>query len=259
MTHVLRAFLQQREGYKMLVIPAIDLKNGKVVRLLQGRYEEMTIYSQDPVNIARQWQKQGVQRIHVVDLDGALEGEPKNITALRQIIDNVNVPVEFGGGLRTREDIAAVLSIGAKWAILGTKACEELDFLKAIIDEFGDQIIVSIDVKLGKVADRGWTNTTQLEDVELIKKLQDVGVKSFVYTDISRDGTLSGCNIEGVKKVLNETGASIICSGGVSTMEDIMSLKPLEKEGLIGIIIGKALYEDKLNLAQVKTFLEKKA
>lgn len=242
----------------MLVIPAIDLKDGKVVRLVQGKYEEITIYSQDPVNIARQWQKQGAGRIHVVDLDGALEGKPKNIVALRQIVNSVNVPVEFGGGLRTREDIVSVLDIGAKWAILGTKACEDLDFLKTIVDEFGDKIIVSIDVKLGKVADRGWTNTTQIEDVELIKRMQGIGVKSFVYTDISRDGTLGGCNIDGVKRVLTETGASIICSGGVSTMEDVESLKSLEKDGVVGIIIGKALYENKISLTQVKTFLEKK-
>jgi len=242
----------------MLVIPAIDLRGGKVVRLLQGKYEEMTIYSQDPVKIAREWQKQGAQRIHVVDLDGALEGESKNTLALREIIDNTDLTVEFGGGLRHREDIASVLSIGAKWAILGTKACEDLEFLREVVQEFGEQIIVSIDVKLNKVASSGWTNTTELDDVELIKKMQGIGVKTFVYTDISRDGTLSGCNVEGIRKVLNETGASIIASGGVSNMEDIKSLKPLEKEGLAGIIIGKALYEDKINLMQVKTFLEKK-
>ena len=242
----------------MLVIPAIDLKNGKVVRLLQGRYEEATIYSQDPLKIAKEWQRNGAERLHIVDLDGALAGESKNITALREIVENTDVPIEFGGGLRKREDIAAIISIGAKWAILGTKAYEDLEFVKEMVGEFGEQIIVSIDVKLKKVAGHGWTNTTQIKDVDLLKTLQDIGVKSFIYTDISRDGTLSGCNVEGVKRVLEVTGASIICSGGISTMEDIKSLKALEKQGLVGIIIGKALYEGKIHLPQIKKFLEKK-
>ncbi|MBL7085252.1 MAG: 1-(5-phosphoribosyl)-5-[(5-phosphoribosylamino)methylideneamino]imidazole-4-carboxamide isomerase [Candidatus Omnitrophica bacterium] len=242
----------------MLVIPAIDLKDGIVVRLLQGKFDEMTVYAHDPAETAKAWEKQGANRLHIVDLDGARTGGVTNVTAARQIIEGVNIPVQFGGGLRTREDIDAIISIGAKWAILGTKACEDLDFVKKVVSEFGEQIIVSIDVKYKKVATRGWTETSAIEDVELIKRLQDVGVKSFIYTDISRDGTLTGINIEGIKRVLEETGASVIYSGGVSTMEDIKNLNPLEKQGLVGIIIGKALYENKIGLTQVKTFLEKK-
>ena len=242
----------------MIVIPAIDLKDGKVVRLIQGRHEESIIYSHDPVETANGWQKEGAGRLHIVDLDGARTGEAKNINVLRQIIESTNIPVQFGGGLRTREDIAAILSMGAKWAILGTKACEDLDFVKNIVAEFGEQIIVSIDVKYKKVAAHGWTETTNIDDVELVKKMQDAGIKSFVYTDISRDGTLSGSNIEGIKRVLEQTGASIFYSGGITSMEDVENLKTLEKQGLAGIIIGKALYEDKINLPQVKTFLEKK-
>lgn len=240
----------------MLVIPAIDLKDEKVVRLIQGRYGEVTVYSHDPVETAKTWQKQGAKRLHIVDLDGAQTGEPKNLTVLRQIIEGTNLSVEFGGGLRSREDIGAVLSMGAKWAILGTKPCEDLDFVKQIVAEFGEQIMISIDVKLKKVAARGWTKTTQIEDVDLIRKMQEIGVKSFVYTDISRDGTLSGSNIKGVERVLQETGAAIFYSGGVTSMEDVRTLKVLEKQGLAGIIIGKALYEDKINLTQVKELLE---
>lgn len=243
----------------MLVIPAIDLKDGKVVRLLQGKYEEVTVYSHDPAETAKDWQKQGASRLHIVDLDGARTGEVKNITPARCIIESADIPVQFGGGLRTREDIAAIIAMGAKWAILGTRACEDLDFVQQMVAEFGEQIIVSIDVKYQKVATRGWTDTTEIEDVELIKKLQDIGVKSFIYTDISRDGTLAGINIEGVKRVLQETKASVIYSGGISTMKDVENLKPLEKQGLVGMIVGKALYESKVNLAQIKTFLEKKA
>jgi len=241
----------------MLVIPAIDLKDAKVVRLLQGRYKEVTVYSDNPVETAKTWQGQGAGRLHIVDLDGARTGRVKNIAALRQIIENIDIPVQFGGGLRRREDISAVLSIGAKWAILGTAACEDLDFVKQIIAEFGERIIVSIDVKDRKVAVRGWTETSKLEDIELIRRLQDIGAKSFIYTDISRDGTLSGSNIEGIKRVLEETDASIFCSGGISSMEDVKNLRALESQGLAGIIIGKALYENKINLTQIKTFLEK--
>lgn len=241
----------------MIVIPAIDLKDEKVVRLLQGRYEKVTVYSDNPVETAKAWQRQGAGRLHVVDLDGAKAGEPKNIKALRRIIESVDVPVQFGGGLRRREDISAVLSMGAKCAILGTTACEDLNFVKQIIAEFGERIIVSIDVKDRKVAVRGWTETSKLEDIELIGRLQDIGAKSFIYTDISRDGTLAGSNIEGIKRALRQTGASIFYSGGISSMEDVKDLKALESEGLAGIIIGKALYENKINLTQVKTFLEK--
>lgn len=242
----------------MIVIPAIDLKDGKVVRLLQGSYDEVTVYSQDAAEAAKNWQKQGASRLHVVDLDGAVIGKPKNLASLRQIVENTSIPVQFGGGLRSREDIAAIMNIGAKWAILATKACDDLDFIRQIISEFGERIIVSIDVKYGKVASGGWRKTSKMEDVELIKKMQDVGVKSFVYTDISRDGTLIGISISGVRKILEETGASIFYSGGISSMEDIKALKALEKQGLSGIIVGKALYEGKLNLTQVKTLLEQK-
>ncbi len=240
----------------MLVIPAIDIKDGKVVRLLQGRYTEPIVYSHDPLQTAKEWQKEGANRLHVVDLDGALAGEVKNTAALRQIVEGIDIPVQFGGGLRSREDIAAVISIGVKWAILGTKACEDLDFVKAVIDEYEDKIIVSIDVKFGKVAARGWTEIMEIDDIDLIKKLQDKGVRSFVYTDISRDGTLSGTNIEGIRKVLTATGASIFYSGGISSTEDVKKLKTLEKDGLSGIIVGKALYEDKIHLIQAKRILE---
>jgi phosphoribosylformimino-5-aminoimidazole carboxamide ribotide isomerase len=208
--------------------------------------------------VAKDLQEQGAARLHIVDLDGAKAGEPRHINVLKQIVAGVNIPVEFGGGLRTRENIAAVLSAGARWAILGTKAAENVDFVRDMVAEFGERIIVSIDVKNRKVAARGWTATTEVDDVDLIKKMQQVQVKAFVYTDISRDGTLAGSNLEGVKRVLQETGASIICSGGVSSIEDIKKLKTLEKLGLAGIIIGKALYEEKIHIAQVKRILEAK-
>jgi phosphoribosylformimino-5-aminoimidazole carboxamide ribotide isomerase len=240
----------------MLVIPAIDLKDGKVVRLSQGRYEEFIVYSHDPVETAKSWQKQGAQRLHLIDLDGAFSGTIKNMYAIREVIDKTEVPVQFGGGLRTREDIAAILSIGAQWAILGTQACEDLDFLQNVVAEFGEQIMVSIDVKYKKVATHGWTQMTDLEDVELIKRLQDIGVSSFIYTDISRDGTLTGSNFKEVQRVLDETGASIFYSGGISSLEDVKNLRVLESRGLAGMIIGKALYEAKLPLTRAIAMAE---
>lgn len=240
----------------MLVIPAIDLKDGKVVRLTQGRYEEFTVYSHDPVETAKGWVKQGAQRLHVVDLDGAFSGETKNLTVLRQILGSIKIPVQFGGGLRSREDIAAVLSIGAKWAILGTKACEDLEFIKRAVEEFGEQLIVSIDVKYKKVAARGWTEITSIEDIELVNKLQEVGVSTFIYTEISRDGTLAGSDTQGVQRVLRESGVSIFYSGGISSLEDLKALKLLEPQGLAGVIIGKALYETKIHLNRALTLAE---
>lgn len=239
----------------MLVIPAIDVKDGKVVRLLQGRYEESIVYSHDPLETAKVWQKDGADRIHLIDLEGARNGEVKSVVVLRQIVGNIKVPVQFGGGLRSREDIASVLSIGARWAIVGTKACEDLEFVKEIVKEFDEQIIVSIDVKFKRVATHGWMQTSGTQDADLIKKLKDTGIKSFIYTDISRDGTLRGPNTKEVKRVLQETGASIFYSGGVSSIEDIKDLKMLEVDGLAGVIIGKALYEDRIHLRQVRRIL----
>lgn len=243
----------------MLIIPAIDLKDGKVVRLLRGKYEDVTIYSQDPAEIAKDWQAQGALRLHVIDLDGAMHGEVKNIEALRQIIKAVDLPVEFGGGLRKAEDIAAVIAAGANWAILGTRGCEDLDFTRKVAGEFKGKIIVSVDVRNTKVATCGWMKTSAKGDVELIKELQEAGIETFVYTDISRDGALAGINIEGIERVLEKTGASIIYSGGVSSLEDVRKLKSLEKQGLKGVIIGKALYENRISLSEAKRIAEEKS
>jgi len=239
----------------MITIPAIDLKDGKVVRLVQGRCEEFTVYSHDPVEMAKTWKKQGAERLHIVDLDGALAGESKNQYLIRQIIEEIQMPIEVGGGLRNHDDVAATLGMGAKWAIVGTKAFEDLEFIRSLAEEFGEQIIVSIDVKFKKIATHGWTKITDISDVEMVKKLQEVGVTSFIYTDISRDGTLTGVHLEDFKKLLEETKASMIYSGGISSIEDIKALKPLEAQGLSGVIVGKALYEDKIHLMQIKKLL----
>ncbi len=246
----------------MLAIPAIDLKEGKVVRLLQGKFEEVIVYSDNPAEKAKAWQEQGARRLHLVDLDGAASGRVQNLKSVRQIIANIKIPVQFGGGLRRQEDIAAIIDIGVQWVILGTRAGQDLDFVKDMIREYGQKILASIDVKYKKVALRGWTETAEIEDVDLLKRLQDIGVKSFIYTDISRDGTLAGLNIAQIERVLQEAKspkgatADIFYSGGISSLEDVKQLKALEKQGLSGMIIGKALYEEKFDLRQAKEIAE---
>ncbi|MBN3038871.1 MAG: 1-(5-phosphoribosyl)-5-[(5-phosphoribosylamino)methylideneamino]imidazole-4-carboxamide isomerase [Candidatus Omnitrophica bacterium] len=240
----------------MLVIPAIDLIKGKVVRLIQGDYDQVAVYSKDPAEIAKEWQAKGAGRLHIVDLDGARSGAPMNTEALGHIIESIDMPVEVGGGLRNKEDIRRILDLGASWVILGTKACEDLDFIKGIVSDFGEKIIISIDAKEGKVATRGWVETTDIEDVDLIKRMQDTGIRSFIYTDIARDGMLSGLNIKGVSRVLKETNTSLIYSGGVSSVDDVKDLRALEKDGLAGVIIGKALYEKKIDLTLAKAAAE---
>ncbi|MFH1045627.1 MAG: 1-(5-phosphoribosyl)-5-[(5-phosphoribosylamino)methylideneamino]imidazole-4-carboxamide isomerase [Candidatus Omnitrophota bacterium] len=236
----------------MIVIPAIDLKDGKVVRLVQGSYDNATVYSENPVEAAQGWCAQGARRLHIVDLDGAKKGMPCNLDVARLIVQGIEVPVQLGGGLRRYQDIASILESGVRWVILGTSACEGEQFIKRLTTAFGEGIIISIDVRDGKVAVRGWTEASDISDVDLIKKMQGAGVRTFVYTDISCDGMLSGMNIDKVQKVLQNTGATLIYSGGVSSVEDIRHLKTLEKEGLSGVIIGKALYENKFTLAQAQ-------
>ncbi len=221
-----------------------------MVRLLQGKYEEETIYSDDPVDIARDWQDKGAMLIHIVDLDGALKGELKNIEIVEKIVKSITIPVELGGGIRSRTDIDLVLEKGISRVILGTKACRDEQFIKEMVLKFGEKIIVSIDVKYEKVAMQGWTATAQLSALELAGKMEELGVRGIIYTDISRDGTLRGPDTEGISRMLAAVNIPIIASGGISSLEDIQSLKSLEKEGLSGVIVGKALYEGKIDLTQ---------
>jgi len=239
----------------MLIIPAIDLQSGSVVRLVQG-LSGKKIYSTDPAKTARHWTNQGARLIHVVDLDGATKGSPQNLAAVRKIIGAVDVPVEFGGGLRRLSDIEELISgIGVRRVVLGTKAAEDEEFLKKALKKFKDRIIVSIDALSGKVRTKGWRASSGNKDaVSFAKSLKKLGLKEIIYTDISRDGMLKGPDIRGIKKLLAETGLSVIASGGVSSLSDIRKLKGLVKSGLSGAIIGKALYEGKFTLAQaIKT------
>lgn len=234
----------------MLIIPAIDLQDGCVVRLVQGRLDKK-VYSKDPLKTARHWARAGAKLIHVVDLDGAVSGTPKNLTIVKEIAGGVNVPIQFGGGVRKIETIADLLKAGIQRVVLGTKAAQDPDFLKKAFQRFKDKIIVSIDARGAKVLIKGWEAAAGGEDaLGLAGHLKKIGFKQVIYTDISKDGTLAGPNIKGIKSLLKETGLGVIASGGICSLEDIRRLKLLEKKGLVGIIVGKALYEGRFTLPQ---------
>lgn len=244
----------------MVIIPAIDLKGGKVVRLLQGDFNKTTVYPEDPVHAALRWESEGASLLHIVDLDGALIGSPKNIDTVKRIIENIkSTQLEFGGGVRTERDIVMLLKLGINRVILGTAACEDEDFLKNVVKEFGPKILVSIDARDGVVATKGWRGVTNLQAIDLIKRVKDLGVREIIYTNIAKDGALAGPDIPGIKKILDilslknltlQGKGGIIASGGVSSLEDVKKLKELEPLGLVGVIIGKALYEGKIDLKE---------
>jgi phosphoribosylformimino-5-aminoimidazole carboxamide ribotide isomerase len=241
----------------MLIIPAIDLKDGCVVRYVQGRRDKK-VYSKDPVKTAKHWQRQGAKLIHVVDLDGAATGKLKNLDIVKQIIKTVEVPVEFGGGIRKQADIKKLLTLGVFRVVLGTKAIQDQKFLKKAFQEFKHRIIVSLDIKAGKLCIKGWRNTSWHKGaLKFCQALKAIGFKQIIYTDVLKDGTLSGPNIKGLKKLLKETGIQVIASGGISSLADIFRLKLLENEGLVGVIVGKALYEGKFTLSEAIKLIEK--
>ena len=235
----------------MLVIPAIDIKGGNVVRLERGDFSRVKVYSKEPAAIANQWQAQGAKLIHVVDLDAALSGKLKNLAEIEAIAKSVSIPVQVGGGIRSRESVEKLLSLGARRVILGTRACEDENFLRGLIAEFKDRVVVSVDAKDGMVTTDGWTKISKIKSTDLVKKLEDFGLKVLIYTDISRDGMLKGPNIEALKEILAVRQiALVIASGGVSGLDDLLKLKELEPIGLLGAIVGKAIYEKKINLKE---------
>lgn len=230
----------------MQLYPAIDIKEGKCVRLTQGVFDNIKVYSDSPSQIAKLWVSQGATFLHLVDLDGALAGKAVNGAIIKEIIEAVDVPVQLGGGIRSEEAVKSILDLGVHRVIIGTKAVREPEFIKVLIERFGpEQIVAGIDAKDGMVAVEGWEKVSTLTATELCSKMKEYGVRHVVYTDISRDGMLTGPNISATKKLTEETGMDIIASGGVSCMED---LQKLYEEGIRGAIIGKALYEKRLDL-----------
>jgi phosphoribosylformimino-5-aminoimidazole carboxamide ribotide isomerase len=229
----------------MLLLPAIDLMDGQVVRLRRGLASEKVVYSSDPVSIARKWQDAGADWLHLVDLDAAFSGEPKNLPCIESICAAVDLPCQLGGGMRTRQNIAAAFDRGVRRVILGTKAYESTGFLKDVCQEFGgERIAVGIDAKDGLVAVKGWTETTSRRAVDLALSAQQAGAKTVIYTDIATDGMLEGPNYSALRELLDLLDCNLIASGGVSSLDDILRLAAMP--GLYGAIIGKALYERKI-------------
>ncbi len=238
----------------MLIIPAIDLKDGCVVRFVQGKSNKK-VYSRDPLKVAKHWVKQGAKFLHIVDLDGAFTGIPKNLEAVKEIAKQIKIPIEFGGGIRSIGSIESVLEAGVARVVLGTKAVEDKVFLARAFKKFKNKIIVGVDAKNGLTMVRGWKSGYKNTDaVEFSLYLKKLGFNELIYTDTLKDGTLTGPNIKELKKLLKLTGLKIIASGGISCLEDLNKLKSLEKEGLAGVIVGKALYEGKFTLPQALKF-----
>ena len=229
----------------MIIFPAIDLRGGKCVRLIQGDFDKETVYSDDPQATALKWQALGAKFLHVVDLDGARAGSPQNLDAIKKILAAVKIPIEVGGGIRTLDDAEKLLSLGVRRVILGSVAVENIALVEAAVKKFGDKIVVGIDARDGLVAVHGWEKSSTIKADELAKKIVAAGVKTIIYTDISKDGMLSGVNAEIFTELAKFSGAEIIASGGVKSIEDIRALKAAK---VAGVIVGKAIYTGALDL-----------
>ena len=233
----------------MLIIPAIDLRQGKCVRLTQGGKDAAKIYDIDPVKVAAAFEREGAQMLHVVDLDGAFsEPNSKNRQALREIIRSINIPVQFGGGIRSVRDVEQVIALGVTRAVIGTVAVESTEKLKAMVRYALHHIVVGIDAKDGQVVTHGWEQQETLSAMTLVRRVAEIGVERVIYTDVQRDGTLMGPNIEQTCKIASESGLKVTASGGVSSLEDLKRLKAVSDCGIDSVVVGKALYEGRFTL-----------
>ncbi|CDN13480.1 MAG: 1-(5-phosphoribosyl)-5-[(5-phosphoribosylamino)methylideneamino]imidazole-4-carboxamide isomerase [Richelia sp.] len=234
----------------MEVIPAIDLLEGRCVRLYQGDYEQSQVFNENPIEVAQQWEAQGATRLHVVDLDGAKAGKVINLEAIAAIVEAISIPVEVGGGLRSQDSVQQLLNLGVRWAILGTVAVEQPQLVQELCQRFPRQIMIGIDARNGKVATRGWLETSEVLATQLAVQMQKLGAAAVIYTDIHRDGTLSGPNLDALREMAEAINIPVIASGGMSSVTDLLSLLALEPQGVTGAIIGRALYTSDIDLAE---------
>lgn len=232
----------------MIIFPAIDILDGQCVRLIQGDYNQESVYSNSPVDMAKQWEEKGAEFIHIVDLDGAKSGNSTNKDIIQKIAQTVNIPVQVGGGIRSLEIIDTHIDNGVNRVIIGTAAIQDPDFLKAAVEKYGDKIVVSLDARNGFIATDGWTDTSEVKALDLVKDLEKIGVKTIVYTDIAKDGMLQGPNLDEQQAINEATTIDVIASGGVTTKKDVENLQALN---MYGAIIGKALYDGKLEFESV--------
>ncbi len=232
----------------MIIFPAIDLRKGRCVRLIRGDVRDETVYSENPVSMAKHWQGRGAQWLHVVDLDGAMEGQPRNHEHIFAIVKALKIPVQVGGGIRDFDTLKRLFDHGVRRAILGTSAAHDEKFLRRALEKYGDRIVVGVDAKDGAVALKGWVETSKLKAVEFARRMEALGVATIIYTDIKKDGMLSGPNVKACAEMARALEIPVIASGGVTTLRDISRLRALEPKGLIGAIVGKALYSGALDL-----------
>ncbi len=232
----------------MIIFPAIDIRGGKCVRLLKGDFEKETIFSDKPADMAKKWESMGAEYLHLVDLDGARAGAPQNLETVKSIIDAVKIPVELGGGIRTMTDIENVLGLGVARVILGSVAVRDPELVREACEKYGERVVVGIDARDGIVAVDGWGVSGDVEATELAIRMKAAGVGTIIYTDISRDGTLEGVNVEATKNLAEKSGVKIVASGGVKSIDDIKALKNVEASGIEGVICGKSIYMGALDL-----------
>ena len=239
----------------MKLYPAIDIRGGKCVRLMQGRFDQETVYFEHPYQVACLWEEKGASFLHLVDLDGACAGESVNKQAVREIVEHIHIPVELGGGVRELEQIKELLDLGVYRVIIGSRAAEDPAFVKTAVDTFGtEHIVAGIDAKNGMVSTHGWLDTGELKAADLALVMKEMGIETIIYTDIARDGMLTGPNIPQTKAIAEVSGLTVIASGGVSSLDDLAALK---EAGIPGAILGKSLYEKKIDLAEAVSLFEK--
>lgn len=233
----------------MIIIPAIDLKGGRVVRLTRGDFAQEIIYSEKPLEVLGEFEKAGATLIHIVDLDGALSGKPENFKAIKALVQNAKAKIELGGGLRTHEAVKEALDLGVYRVILGTKALNP-DFLKKLVSDFGEKIVVGIDIKNKSIRTEGWCKDSGIQLEDFLKTLEQTGVKHLIATDIQRDGAMKGANVDLTREILEQTSIRVIHSGGITAMNDLEALSKIKETHFEGVIVGKAIYEKKIDLAE---------
>lgn len=234
----------------IVVIPAVDIRGGSAVRLSQGDFTRETRYFEDPLDAAKRWEEMGAERLHIVDLDAAAKGSPVNRGEIARIVGEINIPIEVGGGIRSMDVVEDYISMGVKWVILGTAAIEERDFVTSAAAKYEGKIILGIDAKNGLVKTKGWKDSSHLSYVELARSYSKIGISSIIYTDIRKDGVGTGVDIDGAREIAKESGIPVIASGGVKDIGDIEKVMDAENDGVIGVIVGRAIYEGTLDLTE---------
>jgi phosphoribosylformimino-5-aminoimidazole carboxamide ribotide isomerase len=240
----------------MILYPAIDISEGRAVRLRQGRFDEVTVYQDDPLEAARSWVDAGARNLHVVDLDGARQGRPQNLEHLKRITQELGMPVQYGGGLRSLPDVRDALRCGAQRVVLGTAAYTNIDFLDDVLAAYGERVMVSVDTRGGYVSTAGWTETTQMPADDVIRRLQARGVKQLVYTNVDKDGMLEGVDADEVRRIAGIVRGRFLYSGGIGSLEDLEQLAELRQVNLAGVIVGKALYEGRFTVPEGQAVLD---